>query len=163
MTTFEKLNAEDIQDIQAGAEQGLELLPLKPTENTPLEILVALEQYLSELCVEPKGNTEPNEPDEDAVNIEQLAFECGCLWGQQLVCELGWQWIRAEFNERAPEAVGVASPDASLVIYPFQMIFFYYQRILPIRIVRCFEILTQPGRVPMLPIGGLENVMDHID
>ncbi len=64
---------------------------------------------------------------------------------------------------REPEAIAVASADASLVVYPFQTIFLYSERVLPVRIARSLAVLSEPGRVPMLPPGGLENVMDHIE
>lgn len=154
MTTFVKLDATDISEIAAAAEQLMANLYV--LDRSPVATLAALDTFLVDAC----GASVRNADDED---WEQLAFGCGSLWGMQLVQSLGWQWIRVRFNDEAPEAIGVCSGDASLVIYPFQTVFLYCEGRLPIRVARCFEILTQPGRVPMLPPAGLENVMDHID
>lgn len=119
-------------------------------------VLQALDEYLTTACALLKNATG------DTSELEELAFECGSLWGNQLVAALGWKWVRVKFQHPETDAIGIASGDASLVIYPFQTIFLYCEQILPVRVSRSFEVLSEPGRVPMLPPGGLENVMDHI-
>lgn len=130
---------------------------LAPDENSSGSgVLQALDRYLSTACASLKDATS------DTSALEELAFECGSLWGNQLAAEFGWKWVRVKFQHLDTDAVGIASGDASLVIYPFQTIFLYCEQILPVRVTRSFEVLSEPGRVPMLPPGGLENVMDHI-
>lgn len=41
-----------------------------------------------------------------------------------MIRDLGWQWVEAMFdNDVANKAVGVASPDRSLIIYPMHLVF----------------------------------------
>lgn len=156
MTTITLLESSDLADIRDGAELALTRLQLAngATKNSH-ELLSAVDSYLTNQLLHYSG-------DPDA-HVEELAFELGCLWGEELVRHLGWQWIRVQFNDQAPEAVAVSSKDNSLAIYPFQTIFLYHERVLPIRVARSIDVLAEPGRVPMLPPGGLENVMDHIE
>ena len=156
MTTITPLDPTDLDDIRDGSLLAMTRLGLaNHPSKTSTELLLAVDNYLT--------NRLSNSSDSLGHAIEELAFELGCLWGEQLVSQLGWQWMRVLFNEQAPEAIAVTSKDNSLVIYPFQTIFLYHERVLPIRVARSFEILSEPGRVPMLPPGGLENVMDHIE
>ena len=160
MPSVTKLNRDDINDIRQAAEQALHRLGSYEHLGigSSRELVSILDAHLSQLCSASAGSDQQPECD-----IESLAFEFGSLWGEQLVHALGWQWIRVSFGEAMPEAIGVAAADDSLIVYPFQTIFLYYERILPVRILRSYDVLTEPGRVPMLPPGGLENVMDHIE
>lgn len=156
MTTITPLDPTDLDDIRDGCLLALTRLQLaNDSPKKPTELLAAVDSYLT--------NQRLSAAAKHGHDIEELAFELGCLWGAQLVSQLGWQWMRVLFNDQAPEAIAVSSRDNSLVIYPFQTIFLYHERVLPIRVARSFEILSEPGRVPMLPPGGLENVMDHIE
>ncbi len=60
------------------------------------------------------------------------------------------------------EAVGVAPRDMSLVIYPFQALYLYQEQHQPVRILKSFDVLAEPGRVPPQPAQGLEDVLSHI-
>ncbi len=171
MPKYAPLDTDDLHDIEHGAQDGSYRLGISADDPlSAAQILNAVDSFIQQQCsagptigVEDEGSGTDAIEDEEPDDVEALAFELGCLWGQQLVSSLGWRWVRVEFDSPSVEAVGVASADASLVIYPFQTIFLYYERVLPVRVARSYDILRQPGRVPMQPPAGLENVMDHID
>ncbi len=162
MTTSEILLPDELDELRQGALLARVRLGLEANLSLPpSKLLAALDAYVSDYVSPPteaadRSNAECDDP-------EEFIFECGCLWGEQLAQTLLWQWRRIHFGPREPEAIAVASADASLVVYPFQTIFLYCERVLPVRIARSLAVLSEPGRVPMLPPGGLENVMDHIE
>jgi hypothetical protein len=67
------------------------------------------------------------------------------------------------FHDRGDaEAVGVFSRDRSLAIYPFHFVFSCLEERAPVTILLAFQILSEGTRVPKLPAGGYENVMDNV-
>ncbi len=148
------LSQDELDDISDAAATAAARLP-HPDHASPRAALEHLDAYIVKWLNESRQRDAADE-------LEQTVFELGALWGQLLASSLNWQWIRVEFTPQGLEAIGVSPADHSLVIYPFQTVFLYHERQLAVRILRSFEILTEPGRVPMLPPGGLENVMDHV-
>lgn len=94
---------------------------------------------------------------------EEVEIFFGCLWGEQLVREFGWEWADVTFHEHGDvKALGVFSPDRSLAIYPFHFIIGCLENEAPVTILLAFNILRDGERVPELPPRGYENVMDHV-
>ncbi len=93
----------------------------------------------------------------------ELALKLGSLWGQQLVTNLGWQWATVTFGGDAQaQAVGVFSPDYSLAIYPFHFVLGCLANQAPVTIALAYNMLVDGRRIPTLPAGTFENVMDHV-
>lgn len=57
----------------------------------------------------------------DTLTDEDLPFCLGPLWGEQLVRDKGWSWVAVKFEDDS-SAIGVASADRSMVIYPFHFL-----------------------------------------
>ncbi|MGN6543758.1 MAG: hypothetical protein ACTHK7_01825 [Aureliella sp.] len=125
-----------------------------PETMSPDEIVEAVDQCVCQLQ---KGAGPKFAEDEEA------ALLLGCLWGQQLVRQLRWQWVGVTFHEfDNAEATGVVSANRSLAIYPFHFIFECLENQAPVTIRLAFDILKEGRRVPSLPARGYENVMDHV-
>ncbi len=122
MTTSEILLPDELDELRQGALLARVRLGLEANLSLPpSKLLAALDAYVSDYVSPPteaadRSNAECDDP-------EEFIFECGCLWGEQLAQTLLWQWRRIHFGPREPEAIAVASADASLVVYPFQTIF----------------------------------------
>ncbi|MCO8120888.1 hypothetical protein NHH03_04000 [Stieleria sp. TO1_6] len=94
---------------------------------------------------------------------EDVEVYFGCLWGQQLVRELGWQWANVTFHDHGDsQAMGVFSPDRSLAIYPFHFITGCLENGAPVTIMLAFNTLRDGESVPALPPQAYENVMDNV-
>jgi hypothetical protein len=122
-------------------------------EVTAFEIVERVDEFIHQVQL---GNRSPpidGEPD--------LLF--GCLWGEQLVRELGWEWASITFHDHEDvKAIGVFSTDRSLAIYPFHFITGCLKNNAPVTILLSFNMLRDGTRIPPLPKGGYENVMDNV-
>lgn len=149
------LAAEMLDAIREYAAEAARLLEIGEPEKLSSEAIIEAVNR----CVDQrqKGGGPEFEDDEEA------ALLLGCLWGQQLVRELGWQWVGVTFHEfDNAEATGVVSANRSLAIYPFHFIFECLENKAPVTIQLAFEILKEGRRVPRLPPRSYENVMDNV-
>jgi hypothetical protein len=154
--TFEIIDdLEMLDDIIEAAYEALDWLGLGDKRPAAGQSVAAIDFYVVDLI------NQKRKDDSSDGDPEEQAFVLGCLWGQQLVSFLQWEWIKVKFD-KSTFVIGVASPDQSLVIYPFLCLLECLEGDRPVAIYRSFQILTEPGRVPKLPAGGLENVMDHV-
>lgn len=174
MKSDRNLDTETAESISSYAEGAAKMLGVDRADSSPLEIVSAIDRWIraaqkeglpalqadDELSAEAKlGN---GKHDKDA-HANELAYHIGSLWGEQLVRELGWQWAFVVFEHRPDmEVAGVFSPDRSLAIYPLNFVFHCLADANPVTILKAFEILREGSRVPPLPEGGYENVMDHV-
>ena len=149
------LAGEMLDAIRDYASEAARVIGLEDHESlSPPAIVEAVDKAVFELQ---KGGGPEFAEDEEA------ALLLGCLWGEQLVRELGWQWIGATFHEfDDAEATGVVSPNRALAIYPFHFIFECLENKVPVTIQLAFEILKDGSRVPRLPPRSYENVMDNV-
>lgn len=156
MKISEKPLTSDMLDaIEDYAAEAARLIGLdEPEKMTPQAIVEAVDECVYQLQ---KGRGPKFEEDEEA------ALLLGCLWGQQLVRELRWQWVGATFHEfDDADATGVVSANRALAIYPFHFIFECLENQAPVTIRLAFEILKDGSRVPRLPPRSYENVMDNV-
>ena len=150
------LAAEMLDSIRSYAAEAARILGIDaPEENLSTEAIVqAVDQ-----CVYQRQQGSGPKFEED----EEAALLLGCLWGEQLVRELRWQWVGVTFHEfDNAEATGVVSPNRALAIYPFHFIFECLENKAPVTIQLAFDILKEGRRVPHLPPRSYENVMDNV-
>lgn len=105
--------------------------------------------------------------DEETVRI---ISQFGALWGEQLVRALRWSWVTLMLsNDRdsttstsETSVQAVCSANRSLVIYPFFTLDAALRQNIDTAIELAFDILSDGKRVPKLPDGAYENVMEHV-
>ena len=143
-------NAELITKVAASAA---EFLQVDPRTASPAEIVEAVDDYVHRM----QKGTAP------APDGEQVEIFFGCLWGQQLVREFGWEWANVTFHDHDDvKALGVFSPDRSLAIYPFHFIIGCLENQAPVTIMLAYNLLKDGSEIPDLPSRGYENVMDNV-
>lgn len=151
--TEHAIDAELQENIQGWAADAVALLGLSTTATAEATIRT-IDEFI---FAWQKGQRPPLAADQD------LSVTLGSLWGQQLVRELGWHWAAVTFDDTPDaHAVGVFSPDRSLAIYPFHFVFGCIDDACPVTIELAFNILVDGRRVPALPKGSYENVMDNV-
>ncbi len=156
MPNVSQLSTQDLAAIDQAASAGLSRVATLKSQPLPdaRSRLVAIETYLEQFRANPK--------DGDNHDIEQCVLELGALWGSAVCEQLDWQWFHIQLDKNASSTVvGVAPAHLQLVIYPFFTIYQSLALETSVHIVRAFDILCSPERIPPLPDGGLENVMDH--
>ncbi|MFX1398075.1 MAG: hypothetical protein ACFFAS_13645 [Promethearchaeota archaeon] len=93
-----------------------------------------------------------------------LSLPLGCLWGEQLVRELNWEWAEViQHDHEDLKIVGVFSEDRSLAIYPFHFVHGCIENKATVTIALAYNMLKEGSSIPKLPSKGYENVMDHIN
>jgi hypothetical protein len=147
------IDAEMLSQIHASAAEGAELLGLNPAELSPDEVVAGIDIFIFN-----RQSDKGSHRDDDSADVS-----LGSLWGEQLVREFGWQWSSVTFHDYdGANAVGVFSPDRSLVIYPYHFIYSCLENDAPVTILLAFDVLKDGTRIPALPAGGFENVMDNV-
>jgi len=151
--TEELIDEETMTLLDGCAIDAATLLEMDTASLKSREIIAAIDQCVCQLQ---KGNG-PSVTEED-----DPALMLGSLWGQRLIMEFGWTWAAVTFHDHNEmQAIGVFSPDRSLAIYPFHFIWGCLENGEPVAIEMAFNILKDASRIPALPAGGYENVMDH--
>ena len=154
--TERSISTEMQNSIQSGSSDAAQLLGIDPKAAAPADLVQAIDQFVHRWQLGERP-ADAGEDDED------YSLTLGSLWGEQLVRELGWQWAKVTFNDfEESTAIGVFSPDRSLAIYPFHFVFGCIENEAPVTILLSFNILKDGTRVPKLPAGGYENVMDNV-
>jgi hypothetical protein len=152
--TEEPIDAETLGNIQGCASEAAKMLGLDRSKATPAELVKAVDEFVYNWQ---KGARPAVDPEDD------LSLTLGSLWGEQLVKSLRWEWTGVTFHEHGGTyAVGVVSPDRSLAIYPFHFIYGCMENNATITIMLSYKMLVDATRVPKLPAGGFENVMDNV-
>ncbi|MCC6507785.1 MAG: hypothetical protein IT423_01660 [Pirellulaceae bacterium] len=158
-----------LADIETACVAARQRLNLNSQQTSPESIVAAIDAYLCQQnSVQSQTETGADAPplieDED---IEECAFELGCLWGQQLTLAFQWKWVQVRLSDdQHAVVIGVTCSQQTLVIYPFQYIFQLLDeqdgRTISVSIFKAFQLLNQPSRIPLLPPNSMENVMEHV-
>ena len=150
----EPLGGEMLANIRGCAGDAATMLGIDSTELTPEQIVERVDSFVHAWQ---KGERPEVDDDDD------LSVTLGSLWGEQLVHQLGWEWAGVTFHDHDDSrAVGAFSPDRSLAIYPFHFVHGCIETDAPVTILLAFNMLKEGTRVPDLPAGGYENVMDNV-
>lgn len=153
-----QISESEVSSEQAGlipqvARSAAEFLEIDLQTAAPEAIVEAVDDFVHRLQREQVAAPED----------EEVEIFFGCLWGEQLVREFGWEWANVTFHEHGDvKAIGVFSPDRSLAIYPFHFIIGCLENEAPVTIMLAFNLLRDSSRIPELPPRGYENVMDHV-
>lgn len=151
--TEEPIDDETMTLLDGCAIDAATLLEIDTASVTSDEIIAAIDQCVRQL----QEGDGPHVTEED-----DPALMLGSLWGQRLIMEFGWSWAGVTFHDHNEmQAIGVFSPDRSLAIYPFHFIWGCLENGEAVAIEMAFNILKDASRIPALPAGGYENVMDH--
>lgn len=148
--------AEILQNIKNCAGDADRLVGITVAQSTPADIMEAINRYVADWQRgkrPPAGVTDPDDSQ----------YTLGALWGEQLVAQFGWQWVNVTFHEHGDsQAFGVATPDRSLVVYPFHFLLGCLRDPgVPVTISLSFNMLAA-GSIPALPAKGYENLMDGV-
>lgn len=150
----QELDRDMLETIEESQAVAASLLKLDVKEHSPLEIVTALDQFVRNA----QSDTDP-----ESLSHEELALCLGSLWGRQLERALRWQWASVVFDEHEDlQAVGIFSADRRLAIYPFHFIFGCLDEKKEVTLLLAFQALHDPKRIPTLPDGAYENVMDNV-
>lgn len=152
--TEETIDNETLDPIKGCANDAGQMLGIELAKLSPKEIVAHIDNCV--LNIQRGEGPEIHEEDDPALTL-------GSLWGAQLVSELGWEWSSVTFHEQdETKAVGVFSKDRSLAIYPFHFVYGCLENNATVTILLSFNMLVDGTRVPELPAGGFENVMDNV-
>jgi hypothetical protein len=150
----EAIDSETLDPILGCANDAAQMLGIDLEKLSPQEIVSHIDNCI--LNIQKGQGPEIHEEDDPALTL-------GSLWGQQLVKELGWEWSSVTFHEHDDtKAVGVFSKDRSLAIYPFHFVYGCLENNATVTILLSFNMLVDGKRIPSLPAGGFENVMDNV-
>ena len=150
--TEEPIDPDILESLAGAAGEGAELAEVS-LDATPAEIVAAINDLVYR---------QQKEPTDDVDNWEDRALPLGCLWGMQLVRQFDWEWANVTLHDHDDvKAMGVFSPDRSLAVYPFYFIFGCLEHQATVTILLAFNMLDG-GKIPPLPAGGYENVMEGV-
>lgn len=148
------IGAEMLDDIRDCASAAAGLIDVDLNNASPSEIINSIDAFVFEWQ---KGNRPEVDEDDD------LSLMFGSLWGEQLVRDLGWQWVEITFHDHDDsKAVGVVSPNRSLAIYPLHFVYGCMENDAPVTIMLAYNMLKDGSKIPSLPSKGYENVMDNV-
>lgn len=125
MVEYRQLDSNALAEISGFAGDAKKLLRLWMTRN-PRRIVTAIDRWI----VEFRASGESYEEN----RLGGAAIRFGCLWGDAVVKEYGWQWIEACHDGDFDDTYFVVvSPNRGYVIYP---------------VVRAYHWLTDRDREP---------------
>ncbi len=149
-----KLESNILTNISGCADDAALMLGFDTSQKSPKKIIEIINAFLLKWQ---KGERPSIEDDDD------LSFIIGSLWGEQLIKEFGWHWAGITFHDHNnTKAVGVISPDASFAVYPFHFVYGCMANNAPVTILLAYNLLKDESRVPPVPTGGYQNVMDYV-
>ncbi|MFO1062630.1 MAG: hypothetical protein U0892_01985 [Pirellulales bacterium] len=151
-----------IDEVEIACINGLAELGLHRSD-APQKIIHAIDVAI----LSAQASPEDQRTEEETVRLISLF---GALWGEQLVRALRWSWVTLVVsNDQAPATTpsgtgvqAVCSTNRSLVIYPFFTLDAALRQNIDTAIELAFNILSDGKRVPNLPDGAFENVMEHV-
>ena len=148
------IDVEMLNNIKACAEDAAAMLGVDTSQESPADVVKAVDSFVHDWQ---KGKRPEISEDDD------LSLTLGSLWGEQLVRDLGWQWAGVTFHDHDDsKAVGVFAPDRALAIYPFHFVYGCLENGAPVTILLSYNMLKDGTKIPPLPPGGYENVMDNV-
>ncbi|MFN3150520.1 hypothetical protein [Bremerella sp.] len=146
--------AETMRLIDLVAADAAEVLGVS-LEDSPQSIVAAVNDCVRDLQ---KGNGPELSGDEDIVML------LGALWANQIVKTLGWRWTNIDLTDRDPpfKAIGIVSPDADKVIYPFNFVSLCVEKDVLVNILLVYNVLVEKPETAVFEPGSCENVMIRI-
>lgn len=121
-------------------------------QDEPAAIIRSVDEYVFSMQ---QGEVSPADEDAD-INLS-------CVWGQQLVRELNWEWANLVHHDHGDaSAIGVVSPNRALAIYPLNFISGCLNHGVPVTILLAFNMLVAPSRIPSIAPNSYENLMGMV-
>jgi hypothetical protein len=159
-STTEEPPAETILQGLAGAAGEGAILVGVSTDDEPLTIVQAIQQYLVAREKQEGDRTLVGDASGTAWSDEVL--QLGSLWGEAMVRHFGWLWTQLTQSPQGNnKTIAIVNEDRSLAIYPFH----YCQGCLEAKayptILLAFNMLDA-GAIPPQPPGAFVNVMDGV-
>jgi hypothetical protein len=150
------LSAEILENIEGCAGDAVALLGLD-TSRRPASVEKVLESINAFLLRSQKAKRK------DATTYDDLSFNLGSLWGEQLVKSLKWEWVCLTIlNKERSKAVAVVSPDRSLAILPFDFVYSCLADNTPVTILLAYNMIKDGTRIPHIGAGAYANVMEYV-
>src|SRR5947208_4828076 len=100
-------DAEDVASIDAIAAVGMRRLRLKPSDRAEVKMKKITKVIDEHLFKKKKNNKEA---------LLELASQLGCLYGNILRDEVGWEWCIV--NDEGDEFLGIGPADKSVMLAP---------------------------------------------
>jgi hypothetical protein len=107
--TEKSVPADMAETVKNCANDALEVLGGEIAKKSPKVIVAAIDKFARKWQ---KGDRPPP----DVGSAQDVGFSFGCLWGEQLMRQFGWQWALLETEES--RNLAICSTNRSLVIYP---------------------------------------------
>ena len=149
--TESAFDSERNESIQAVTQDCATCLGLDITQNTPIEIVKAVNETIVKQ-VFGEATAMPTDEDPDLL--------LGCLWGSQMVRVLGWSWVNIHVGDSLD--IAVVSPSRSMAIYPFTFVSACIRKQCICTVELSFNMLSERGDDPIYPPKTYESVMDQI-
>jgi hypothetical protein len=118
---LERISEQPLGASVAGAlagsnQEGMRLLGISDPNAKPGMVVEAIDAFVYDWQ---KGRR----PRDISIKPDDVPFALGSLWGEQMIRQFGWQWVKVAFLDRKNlVAHAVVSHDRSLVIYPFHFL-----------------------------------------
>ncbi|MCA9125197.1 MAG: hypothetical protein H6822_27335 [Planctomycetaceae bacterium] len=152
-TTTMPLNADLMSSLRAAASEVADTYQID-IGCEPEKVIEAINTHIRELQKTPTADRDP---------WVDVSIPFGSLWGEQLIRDLGWQWVEAVFDDDVTnKAVGVASPDRSLIIYPMHFVFGCIENNAIVTILLAYNAIKSGDRIPDIPPDSHVNVMERV-
>lgn len=147
-------NEDTMQLIDLVEADGAKVLGVS-LEDSPQSIIAAVNDCVRDL--QQGGGPELDEE-------EDIVMLLGALWANQVVKSLGWQWKNIDLIDRDPpfKAIGIVSPEADKVIYPFNFVSLCIEKDVLVNILLVYNVLTEKPETAVYEPGSCENVMIRI-
>lgn len=150
VTQESPVGSDMLKQFDAVADEGRALLG-DGTVNTAGDLIAAIDDYVSR---------EAASYADDVDVWEERALPVGTLWGETLVRELGWEWVKVQFEDESG-AIGVFSRDRSVGIYPWYFIYGCIENGAPVTIELAWNMVRE-GAIPAQPANSHTNLMDGV-
>ena len=152
------INFREMREFEDCTREGFEILGVKSSDD-PGSLVEAVEDYVDR--IQDKRSGLFGRLFGKAPDTIQLSLALGSVWGDQLVRVFNWEWTCVFDSDL--EWYCVANEDRSLVVFPT-----YYVRDcienprMDCRALLSFNMLKEPGAIPVQPAKSYTNVMNSI-
>ncbi len=140
--------------IKGSSTQAAEYFELDPHSTSPAKVVAKIDDLIHRMTrgFEPKFQVQ-----------QQPEFLFGSLWGEQLIRELNWHWGTVTYHDfEDASAVGVVSPLAEMVIFPFAFLEACLKEDVPVTVLLSFNMLRDGSSIPELAPESYEDVMQNV-
>ncbi len=139
------------KQFKAVAKEGLDIIGFNGKPNTA-EIINKINEFLTSFTFDGKAD--------DFDSWTDVALPVGTLWGEQLITEFGWEWIKVKF-ENDSVAIGVFSQDRSVGVYPWYFVLGCIENDATVTIALAWNMLKE-GKIPKMKPNEFQNLMDGV-